>query len=79
MSWETGVRQGDPLSPLLFVLAADLLQYIVNKAHTQGICLLPIETDPSSKFPIIQYGHHLNHESFSKRDLLPKGTSSIFC
>lgn len=49
------MRQGDPLSPLLFVLAADLLQCIVNKACTQGLFSLPIEADPSNKFPIIQY------------------------
>ena len=27
-----GVRQGDPYSPLIFMLAADLLQSILNKA-----------------------------------------------
>jgi hypothetical protein len=32
-----GVRQGDPLSPLLFVLAADLLQTIVNKVKDLGL------------------------------------------
>jgi hypothetical protein len=48
-----GVRQGDRLSSLLFVLAADLLQCIVNKAHNEGLFSLPISADPSNDFPII--------------------------
>lgn len=38
-----GVRQGDSLSPLLFVLAADLLQSIMNKARERQLLELPIE------------------------------------
>jgi hypothetical protein len=49
------VRQGDPLSPLLFVLATDLLQLIVNKAKTEGILQLPINVGYTQDFPIIQY------------------------
>jgi hypothetical protein len=37
-----GVRQGDLLSPLLFVLAADFLQTLLNKAKDQNLLRLPI-------------------------------------
>lgn len=49
-----GVRQEDPLSPLLFVLAAELLQYVVNDACHNGLLQIPIP-QPSSDFPIIEY------------------------
>jgi hypothetical protein len=50
-----GVRQGDPLSPLLFVLAADLLQSIINKARQQGLLQLPLTANCGQDFPIVQY------------------------
>lgn len=49
-----GVRQGDPLSPLLFVLAADLLQSIINKAKSNGLLNLPLPR-AGSDFLVIQY------------------------
>lgn len=52
---KSGVRQGDPLSPLLFVLVADLLQSVINKAKSQGLLKLPIPLGYTSDFPIIQY------------------------
>ena len=48
-----GVRQGDPLSPLLFVEGADLLQSLVNKAYRDGMLSAPIPI--RRDYPIIQY------------------------
>jgi hypothetical protein len=36
-----GFRQGDPLSPLHFAIAADLLQCVINKEYMLGKLLAP--------------------------------------
>ena len=50
-----GVRQGDPLSPLIFVIAADLLQSAINEALRNNILDLPIQRDTNGDYPVIQY------------------------
>jgi hypothetical protein len=41
--YRRGVKHGDPLSPLLFILATDLLQSIINKAKDLGLLRLPMQ------------------------------------
>ena len=50
-----GVRQGDHVSPLLFVLAADLLQSMLNEAMHTRIIHAPISCQACPGFPKIQY------------------------
>lgn len=50
-----GVRQGNPLSPLLFAVAADLLQCVINSEYKYGTLLPPFPQRPENPFPIIQY------------------------
>jgi hypothetical protein len=47
-----GIRKGYPLSHLLFVLVADLLQSIVNKAKDAGLLNMPINVGYTFDFPI---------------------------
>jgi hypothetical protein len=49
-----GVRQGDPLSPLLFVGVSELLQAMVNHLFREQTIKAPLNI-PNTDFPIIQY------------------------
>ncbi|KAG8052620.1 hypothetical protein GUJ93_ZPchr0001g30664 [Zizania palustris] len=50
-----GVRQGDPLSHLLFIIAADLLQHITNQAAQSGFIKALTRHPAADDFPIVQY------------------------
>jgi hypothetical protein len=49
-----GVRQGDPLPPILFVSVAELLQCMINKLFQEGVLSAPLPI-PNIDFPIVQY------------------------
>ena len=50
-----GVRQGDPLSPPIFVIAADMLQTMMNEAMQNNLIVSPLIHHSCPDYPIIQY------------------------
>ena len=61
MGWQAknlckrGVIQGDPLSPLLFALAVDLLQCVIKKEYEDGVLSPPFPQNQDVPFPVVQY------------------------
>jgi hypothetical protein len=37
ISHRKGLRQGDPLSPMLFILTMDVLDFLISKAENEGL------------------------------------------
>jgi hypothetical protein len=50
-----GVRQGDPLSPILFSIAADLIQCAINHEFQLGRLVPPFPQNVDFPFPVVQY------------------------
>ena len=56
-----GLRQGDPISPYLFLLCAEVLSYMVTHANRDGLL---------SGVPTSKYGPQVNHLFFADDSLL---------
>ena len=59
-----GGQTGGPRNPPLFVLAADLLQSILNADMTNHLTQPPLHKSSCSDFPVIQYAEVKQHGPF---------------
>jgi hypothetical protein len=50
-----GVRQGDPLSPIMFAIATDLIQCAINHEFQLGRLVPPFPQNADLPFPVVQY------------------------
>jgi hypothetical protein len=75
-----GVRQGEPLSPILFVLVANLLRTIINKPKNLGLLKLPLTHMCGQDFPIIEYTYDtiLVMEAYPRQLLFLKAMMNSF-
>jgi hypothetical protein len=53
ISYKNGLRQGDPLSPYLFIIIADVLQKLIMQAYQQNLLQHPL--NESIPCPVLQY------------------------
>jgi hypothetical protein len=69
---QRGVRQGDPLSPYIFILVADILQQMFRKAYESGFLRHPIQQ--GSPYPALQCAVDtlLNIQGSAQQALLAK-------
>jgi hypothetical protein len=80
LACKRGVQQGDPMSSMSFVMAAELLQCIINKAHHMGLIQIPI---PQGHYRFPNHTacrrYHPNHAGLTEGTTMSQGNFGDVC